>query len=259
MLSRVFGVLRRRGANSAAFSPPIAVVTFTPQLPAVDADEGELDGLAIADCVGCTFAIDYVDSKGAESRRRITIRSVKRRTADPTDILIRAYCHERGAARAFLLSRIREVIDLATGEVIGDPRAYFMAISVPGVGGPRDDTHQALERVRPDLQILVALARADGQFHPDEDQVILSYVASRCRDLNPDWAAVQRHIATLHPERDNYLEAVERFADADDDRVADLLRTVRRVAEADGVLDSEEFAFIAEIRDVFADAGRPIY
>lgn len=73
------------------------------------------------DAAGMTFAIDYRDSKGNQSRRRITMRDLY---SDGARTYIQAYCHERGAPRAFRFDRIVDVIDV-DGEC-HSPRSFFV-------------------------------------------------------------------------------------------------------------------------------------
>ncbi|QCO07511.1 WYL domain-containing protein [Azospirillum argentinense] len=68
-----------------------------------------------------TIAIEYIDSKGAASRRRISIRKFSH---DGKSMHLQAYCLERRALRCFRVDRIRAVIDL-DGEVHDDPVQFF--------------------------------------------------------------------------------------------------------------------------------------
>src|SRR5690606_40885570 len=68
------------------------------------------------------FLIEYIDAKNNISKRRITI---KKLVETKNDYLLYSYCHERKSIRSFKLSRIQELVDIETGEIIENPENYI--------------------------------------------------------------------------------------------------------------------------------------
>lgn len=251
---------RLRGKAKTVSVPPPPIPDSLDLDVSNEAREEELEvleGETLADFVGVTFAILYSDAKNNQTRRRVTVREIILSANE--EILIRAYCHERRAGRTFRADRIQEVVDLETGEVIDEPLAFFSAIAIPGFAPSNDETTLALSRCRPGIQILVFLARCDGNYHPAEHAAIHAFVRDYCSDLSPDLEKLDRHFSTLHPDKENFFRALDAFvADAKDSDVDRLLSYVVGVTEADGIIHDEEFQFLVEIKTAFADAGRPI-
>ena len=255
LVANLVGKLRSRADSAPQIGPPKG--RLGPQvLPKVDSDEALATGAdrVIAECVGSTFEIAYVDSKNEFSRRTVTVRDVCLSGGD--NVLIRAYCHARESGRTFRADRIQEVVDLSTGEVLSDPFAYFASVAMPGFATERTDTDLALERCRYGIQLLVFLARCDGEYHPSEHETILRYIADQSTDLDPDRNIINKNIATQHPDLDNFYRALDYFAEQADE--AELRRVVRYLVElvdADGILSPEEAEFVIEIQQTLNEAG----
>ena len=237
------------------------------------------------DAAGSTFAIDYLDSKGALSRRRITVREIYT-NGDRT--YVQAFCHERGAARSFRFDRIAEVIDI-DGEC-HDPRRFFtdvLGLEFPTaehvsispkptvkpvradrLGPPNraeklamrttDKPGMAQRRTARDgLRVLVALARADGQLHPEELEVILDYIAEQC-DLcgidmtEPDRAALLPYLKRQQPGSDVLSECLSALNAAPRIQQRLLIRFAMMLMDADGVQDPAEFDLIMRIQQELA-------
>lgn len=246
---------------------------------------GNNDFQAIAeDAAGSTFAIDYLDSTGTLSRRRITMREIYT-NGDRT--YVQAFCHERRAARSFRFDRIIEVIDI-DGEC-HDPRRFFTESlglvfpTVEQVSAPpkppspaRADQAQTRNRAaKPDvrttdkpgmaqrrvardgLRVLVALARADGELHPEEPEVILDYIAEQC-DLcgidmtETDRAALLPYLKRQQPSSDVLGECLSALNTAPRIQQRLLIRFAMMLMDADGVQDPAEFDLIMRIQQELA-------
>ncbi|CAO3440070.1 hypothetical protein [Azospirillum endophyticum] len=243
---------------------------------------GSDDFQAIAeDAAGSTFAIDYLDSKGTLSRRRITMREIY---TNGERTYVQAFCHERRAARSFRFDRIVEVIDI-DGEC-HDPRRFFTEglglefptaekVSVPPkapVSPVRvETTAQHSRAAKPDvrvtdkpgmaqrrvardgLRVLVALARADGELHPEELEVILDYIAEQC-DLcgidmtETDRAALLPYLKRQQPSSDVLGECLSALNAVPRIQQRLLVRFAMMLMDADGVQDPAEFDLIMRIR-----------
>ena len=71
-----------------------------------------------AESLGLTFFIFYEAASGETTERMVT---VNRLQETKTDVRLMCYCHLRSAPRQFLASRITEIEDPETGEIIDDP------------------------------------------------------------------------------------------------------------------------------------------
>lgn len=210
--------------------------------------------------------IDYTDSGGQKTRRRITFRAL---SVQPTGVLLRATCHERRAARAFRTDRIDWIIDddgVAT--TCADFFRSVMDIDLAALAQPiatttpdRDLAAARLirDKLRPEVAILVAVARADGHFHDAELDVIMHYAEDRVLDLIddciiPDTVRIAtldhlgRIIAKMRPSRESlpgYLATVaERGA-------AGIISTaMAHIVQADGKLLLAEIEMIEELEEL---------
>ncbi|MBF9042979.1 hypothetical protein HKCCE4037_06555 [Rhodobacterales bacterium HKCCE4037] len=208
--------------------------------------------------------IDYCDAQGAKTRRRITMRSLAPAKAAP---ILHATCHERSAARAFRTDRIEWFLD--DDGVATRPEDFFrdiMGIALHDIGtsmplqDPALDAARAIrEALRPELSILVAVARADHDFHIEELDVIHDYAERRVFELvddgilptDPDMATLDqlgRLIAKMRPTREaltGYLDSV--LAGRNGVQGIRFVNTLERVIAADGVLDPAEAEILEDL------------
>lgn len=238
------------------------------------ADRETFEGVA-TELGGMAIAIDYQDSRGRLSRRRITMRQI---FTDGSRTYLQAFCHERQAPRSFRFDRIVEVIDV--DGVCHEPRSFFidelgLAIPEPAAAeapvrpaaripspptdpGPdirfTDRPGMAHRRAARDgLRVLVALARSDGLMHEDEIEVILSYIAERS-DLagiamnEADRAALIPYLRRQYPSDSVLSDCLRSLNAASRAEQRLLVRHAIQLANADGVQDPAEFALLMEIQ-----------
>ena len=77
----------------------------------------------LAETAPIVFHLVYEDAAGNVSQRIVTVRKIETGRSGP---LLLCFCHLRQRARRFSLDRVLEVFDVSTGEVHGDPRAFFL-------------------------------------------------------------------------------------------------------------------------------------
>lgn len=229
---RLLELLEQRGERLVA--APLAPSSFEPRLQATDADEtGGDEGEELLDVVGLALGIDYVDSAGTPSRRRITIRSLSSRGAV---LLINAFCHEREAIRQFRCDRIEELVVLSTGEVIEDIPKFF-----DGLAG-RDPTAEVLRGCRHALQILTFIGRCDEYLHPAEQAEIVDFIIfSAPTPAAIDEERVRRHVSALYPDKVSYYKSLRAIKFSGGEAIRQIVKTMRRVIDADGVFHDKEF------------------
>ncbi|MBN67296.1 MAG: hypothetical protein CMM94_07015 [Rickettsiales bacterium] len=112
----------RSWVTAAPESQPNIPPTLHVSLPEMDEEYQEDGHWAFEEFIGMSVGIHYVDSKGKESERRIRIHTLCEQPDG--DILMKCHCYERNASRSFKLSRIRQIIDLQTGEIFEEPTRF---------------------------------------------------------------------------------------------------------------------------------------
>jgi len=250
--SEILRVLLGR-ADTAKLSEPPIPDGFRACIPFEDDDEVGSDvgdGTSVADEIGVALGINYVDSKGNQSSRRISVRTV---IPHHDDYLIRAWCYERLGPRCFRAARIKQIIDLSTGEVFDKPIEILERIALiyeTEIGSREGAAVQILRQARPALNVLVFLARCDGEFHSSEEDVVIHYLLKRFFELDFDEDVVLQHISRLHPDPEVYRKSVNRLVWEGQDEVRTVLEYAVKLIEADGTITSEEANFVAELQHV---------
>jgi hypothetical protein len=127
-------------------------------IPSEEFSEPDVQGRADRSAAWSAF-ITYIDSKGDESARVITLRSISGPFGKPDTI--GAFCHERKAHRAFKVANISSMICTVTGELL-DPLENCMALHRSGALKIDDIV---LTRV---MRVIMFIAKCDGELHPME-------------------------------------------------------------------------------------------
>lgn len=239
------------------------------------------------DLYGITFAIEYVDAKGAATTRRITLRDLYKDGRGLT--YLDCYCHERKAPRTFRFDRITTVID-ADG-VVHEPRTFFAdelrvdlearepqepfgrrqevpIVVSAGAAQPRKTPDRSEKpgmaqrrAARDGLRVLAALARSDGAMAPGELAVILDYIKERCSRTgvpvtDADRSALAGYLKRQYPTADVLDECLARLERESVEEQRLLVRSAIALADADGVHHDAEFALLAELQQrLDAQAG----
>lgn len=231
-----------------------------------------------------TVTIEYVNSKGQESLRTITIRAIEVSTAG--HLCLKAECHAKEMPRTFRLDRIQTVID-GDGEVHGKPVEFLREVLgdesfddvqnfFPGrrkskpapsssVDEPctRKDARAEFRRdARNHARVLVAIARADGRFSDGEDTPIAEFLSNHFApddfdDKDARW--VLGYVRRMNPTPENVEEALASVAkrlrylrqESDDQtELMAFLTTVKQVIMADGEADPREIAILRELTEL---------
>ena len=201
--------------------------------------------------------ITYRDTRSNISGRCVTIKTVRDMVSD---IQIGCYCHLRRTYRSFLASRVVEVVELTTGEVFQDGVKYFrhhpLLKPAPESGLSPPAAHVLdIRDCRDAIVLLSFLASADGEFNPLEEDQIVSYVLDEACSPDVGEEDIRSAIRGFAPDRVDFENSLERLCSGD--RSLNRFRTaVRRLVDADGVLDEAEFAFAGEIESRLTASGR---
>lgn len=218
-----------------SFRPPAAKYR-APRVPMFE-NPPKVSPVQRDDASSWTIFIEYVDSGGYESERRITVLRFENRVGGAPAIA--ALCHECGDHRLFRLDRIQSVMDLQTGEV-HDATVYMETLRREGLPSVNRGMHSF-------CRVLAFIARCDGSFHSSEHEAIetaLTSYAIRFGGETDDIAVTMTAIKNMTPDtRDlnNALIALLRSPREVRGSVAALLRRcIGDVIDADGVHALEE-------------------
>lgn len=188
--------------------------------------------------------IHYTDSGGVETARRVVCRSIAGFGAPET---ITAFCCERKAARTFRIDRIRELVDLETGEVL-DPASHFNALWQHGALKITDKSLTDFARV------LVFMARCDGSIHPMEVESIETALERYIIRFGGDdrmFEAAVRNAGKIAPDGDDFVNSLERLGRHSEAAKLSrlLLESVSNVTLADGHYAAQEIEWVEVVTD----------
>lgn len=202
------------------------------------------------------FHLIYSDARNQLSGRCVTLQSIKEEVAD---LRLWAYCHMRMAMRAFVASRVVEATDLSTGEVHEDGLSFFKAhpmlrpLTADGIGAMSPEMI-ALQECRDEVIVLSFVGASDGDFDEEEQEQIVRHVMIRTDEpLNE--TVIRQRVRSWAPDERSFERALNRLCAGEGD-AKELMRSIRRVIDADGEVDPEEVAFASEVQTRLAVAGR---
>lgn len=244
--------------------PPVVKPPVTPLT--VDADDPEYMHANPTDDVRTEIldevftVIDYEDSEGNETRRRITLRKL---STGPYAPMLQAICHERKSLRTFRCDRILGFIDPDTGEV-STASAFFdeiMGLDLrdfePGKGQKSLNQARIIrDALRPALSILVSAARADDHLHAREMDAIIKYIREELKEIglergiDPEITQsvaedLKKTVSLMRPQRSSLRGYLGTMVSCRESRVNRFLNAVGEVVEADGILVPKEEEFLA--------------
>ena len=202
------------------------------------------------------FHLIYSDARNSLSGRCVTLRSLKH---EVTDVRLMAFCYMRSAMRMFMASRVVEATDLATGEVHEDGLALFrehplLKMMTADEAMAKSPELLALQDCRDEIIVLSFVGASDGDFDDDEQEQIVRHVMLRSDEPLHE-STIRSRVRSFVPDERAFERALNRLCAGEGDPVA-LMRSMRRVIDADGEVDPEEVAFAAEVQRRLEVAGR---
>lgn len=202
------------------------------------------------------FHLVYSDSRQNLSGRCVTLRQIRHEVAD---VRLTGFCYMRSAMRMFMASRVVEATDLATGEVHEDALEFFREHPLLRALRPDEALAMspeliALQECRDEIIILSFVGASDGDFDEDEQDQIVRHVMLRS-DEALDETLVRSRVRSFVPDERAFERALNRLCQGEGD-VAALMRSMRRVIDADGEVDPEEVAFAGEVQRRLSEAGQ---
>ena len=120
--------------------------------------------------ISTSVHIQYKDAKGTPSNRQVDVKSFQANIANGTFI---GYCHNKMASRTFRFDRVLRAADADTGEIITNLQGHLREILE---SSPQYALNRVFKSHRPQLRMLLYVAKADGVLSATEISVIGSYV-----------------------------------------------------------------------------------
>jgi hypothetical protein len=257
---------------------PKSVFAELPPDDSVEERASARDDEALGYAEGQSFIIEYRDSQGRSSRRRITVWGIKR-GVDGVPLLV-AKCHERKATRSFRIDRILAVIDY--DGVVQEPLDRFFEDTF-GMHAdelaPRSSSERSHKPVGPiikkqgitlemdpverwsmiraacrdhGLHLLATLARSDGELHPNELEVMVDFVAELSAKMGitidvGQSDQIRDYVKRLRPTFEVIDRTIDRVLARPPSDIKNLLAFGRRVIEADGLLHPAELSALQDL------------
>ncbi len=228
------------------------------------------------DLWGIQTTIEYIDSKGQSSVRRIRI--IDLRQKDNGCAYVNAHCFERKAQRNFRIDRILHVID--DDGVVYDPVDFFehelmvefehdpldASVAPPAESAapkrptpakkpsaPAKPGVKQRSAARDGLRLLVALGRSDDILHPAETLEIVSYITREAQIAgvssdDDDIQSLFGYVRRQRPDTATLEKCVEGLEREGVDAKLRFLDAARRVISADGIKHPNELKLLSELQ-----------
>lgn len=219
-----------------------------------DDDSYDRDTETLGYAEGQSFIIEYCDSKGHRSLRRITVYSLVAGAGGVPCLIAR--CHERKATRQFRIDRVASCSDF-DGVIYDDVQAFFVenfGMSAQAAATGMDKAGEErwgriLDSVRSDAVILACISRADGSVDPREVEVIqrhIGLVAERAEGmlLDTELLALDRYVKRLRPAEAAIVRAIDQLRSRGAAHIQRLVRSCVDVMDVDGRRHAAEMSAI---------------
>lgn len=201
---------------------------------------------------GLVVRMIYIDVAEQESER--TVRCSKF-WYGRASYMLSGFCLLRLEPRTFRMDRVRELVDMHTGELY--PVSEFAEIV--GVKDGRTAVQDFLLEARQGLKVLMAVANADKAIYGDELEAVLRW-ADELAFMNgiefdkPLQDVIVKTIRTMRPTEKQAVEAIQHFQNRPGD-ARRLVRAIRNVVVADDVVSYAEKVLLRNLGD--AASRRP--
>lgn len=175
-LGRLIGRLTPGARRQTKPSAPTDAHTYSHDSKDKDAWEGAFYDVVAQRSAKKTVRMQYADGNGNATERDIDIRAYEPQGASG---LVIAHCHLRGATRTFRFDRMRQVVDMETGEIIPDLQQL---LNDEWKASPEPVLDQLYREHHDVLKILLYMAKADGSVRAAE----IGVIAQHCRTITGD-------------------------------------------------------------------------
>ena len=265
--------LRTLFRSKAVATPPVSVIPLSvperdhaeEEHPAHEPVPGQVE---LAE--GQSFVIQYRDAVGQFSTRSITVWAI-RTNAQGIPSLI-AKCHLRNETRAFRLDRIEAIADYDgvliepmdefirdTFGIVWKPGSGYTPPPVEEASDSGGDTWTLIRRVcrGSAVQLLCAVALADGEMTAEEIEKILGFLYRRCHDSRIDLepahlAKLRLYVKRMQATPETIERALDRLVHSSPAVISEVIDACLEVMDADGIRDPAEIellqALVREMR-----------
>lgn len=278
----MIGLISRLAAFVQNAPPPPPAISIriecSPEIP----DEEEeiindpLSPEALGEAEGQTFMIEYRDTSGHVTRRRISVWDIQESTNGRPCLIAR--CHERKAQRTFRVDRIQCCIDL-DGEVFEDvPRflheTFGMALHVARGDHPTSPTRTAIpaapiqqkspdksekqhfaayrSKIRHQCALFSAMTLVDGDRNPAQFDISAKYCADFLKQAGTPLPSdhdrdLLKYLRGQRPSERQIARAIEEIRSFDPKDLIAVLQTCADLMDADGTRAPEEVDLLNEL------------
>jgi uncharacterized tellurite resistance protein B-like protein len=213
----------------------------------------------LGDAEGQSFIIEYLDSRGRESRRPITVLELVLGKGDVPCLFAR--CHLRQKVRQFRVDRIKACIDY-DGEIFDDVAQYLadsfgMSVAVasrrPDIGTDQR-WKEIVEIVRAEAVLLAALSQCDGKQHEAETEAAVVYLAGVVERAgtflsDDEISKIGAFVTRLRPTVGAIDRALVSLSTLSPERIRRFLMSAAAVIKADGRLHIQETALLNDMAE----------
>ncbi|MCP4394104.1 MAG: TerB family tellurite resistance protein [Alphaproteobacteria bacterium] len=228
---------------------------FTPPKRKEETSKNGFPVKPIASSISALVGLEYKNSDDKSGKDKITIR---RLWQQGDEIIVDGFSHTKNAPRMYKVSHIKQIVDLNTNEVYLQPKKFLLGqvAMIPGeeIAGFSGTAH-AINRLRYELAALIFLANVDGQFANSELVMVKNYVKSKNTDLQINDEKLDGYVSRLYPDEDNFFEAIDYILSQKRAQIGDFMEFFTKLILADGVVDSNEKEFLAELLEILQEEG----
>lgn len=230
-----------RGARSSGRTPDAG--------DGQDAWEGSFWEIGTPQRVAAALQFDYTDGAGSRTTRKVDVRQF-----GPWGdaLLVIGHCRLRDATRTFRTDRMRNCVDLDTGELIDDVAAFLRERHArsPEAAGKR-----LVDAEYDTLRVLYYVGKADGQLRAAEKAIIRATASALVADSTLTDAAIDRVLAEMDlPTIRAFKLAVGRLASRDAPAREAVLRATEQMIATQKTVHPSEREALDYMRQRFAAA-----
>lgn len=186
------------------------------------------------------YRITYTDQRGLTTERDI---SIKRAYDDNGKFAIDAHCHLRNAHRSFIEDRIKNAIDLDTGEVVNSVAQHAIT---QYENSPAGKMWGVIGQEINALYILIFVCRADGRMLRPERTIVADYLKTRYQDTAFDDTELDDAIKSIGTiDHRQFKRTIADMKSAGDiERLRDITNHAKRIVSTQEKIDPLEKASI---------------
>jgi len=261
ILEKIISVLSPKGIDDA-------VQTEIPNMPdkAInDLEEDETveeeyfqEKLGYAE--GQTFGIEYVNAKGEESTRTITVNDI---SMGRGSLILKSRCHKSKRPKNFRVDRISTIYDILDGEIYETEEflrenfgidSEYIKLSLQGkLDLPENKSEQKISSIMSEIKapmiLLGSLAYADDHLDENEIDVAVRYLVNtyeRKFDIvSPNnIKKVTDNFKRIRPSKKSVLDSLEIVYNYSPKEKHSFIQALTHLMEADGMVDEREIEFI---------------